>query len=218
MELPARTLTARAFKTARQLVEEAPGIIAVDVPIGLPESGGRECDQLARRLLGYPRRNSVFAVPIRAALHATIRKAASRITQRIDGRRVGCQSFALYKKIAEWDRLLRGDSPLQKRIYEVHPEVSFWAWNGTRPMTHRKKTPDGKAERRKLIRRTFGPAAHSAIDAIRAEYRASDIGLDDIYDAFAALWTAERILERDAETLPPAPRQDAAGLPMRIVC
>jgi predicted RNase H-like nuclease len=41
---------------------EKPAIIAIDVPIGLPEvmpPGGRACDRLARRLLG-PRGASVF--------------------------------------------------------------------------------------------------------------------------------------------------------------
>jgi predicted RNase H-like nuclease len=38
-------------------LEPAPAVIAVDMPIGLlgePQPGGRECDRLARRLLGRP--------------------------------------------------------------------------------------------------------------------------------------------------------------------
>src|SRR5258708_2795984 len=44
-------------------------IIAIDVPIGLPEAGERSCDQLARRLLRAPRASSVFPTPIRSVLH-----------------------------------------------------------------------------------------------------------------------------------------------------
>ena len=42
--------------------------------------------------------------------------------------------------------------------------------------------------------------------------------INDILDAIATLWTAHRILDGMAETLPPSPPQDEAGLPMRIVC
>ena len=41
------------------------GVVAVDVPIGLaaqPVPGGRECDRIARKLLG-PRGSSVFPAP-----------------------------------------------------------------------------------------------------------------------------------------------------------
>ena len=52
-------------------LEPRPWIIAIDIPIGLlqePSAGGRECDKEARRLLGTPRRSSVFTPPTRAAL------------------------------------------------------------------------------------------------------------------------------------------------------
>ena len=39
----------------------------------------------------------------------------------------------------------------------------------------------------------------------------------DILDAFAALWTAERIAAGRARTLPEQPPMDDTGLPMRIV-
>jgi uncharacterized protein DUF429 len=40
---------------------------------------------------------------------------------------------------------------------------------------------------------------------------------DDLYDAFAALWTAHRISRGAAVEMPTDPEYDAAGLPMRIV-
>jgi predicted RNase H-like nuclease len=40
---------------------------------------------------------------------------------------------------------------------------------------------------------------------------------DDILDAFAALWTAERITSGVAVTLPENKPLDSTGLPMRIV-
>src|SRR5262249_55874038 len=53
--------------------EPAPAVIAVDMPIGLlaaPQPGGRDCDRLARRLLGR-RASSVFTPPARPLLEAT---------------------------------------------------------------------------------------------------------------------------------------------------
>src|SRR5262245_22087253 len=51
---------------------EAPAIIAVDIPIGLPEragQGGRAAENAVRPLLGA-RQSSVFSVPSRAAVGA----------------------------------------------------------------------------------------------------------------------------------------------------
>ena len=42
-------------------------------------------------------------------------------------------------------------------------------------------------------------------------------GLDDLYDALAALWTAQRIDRGRSGTFPDDPPTDARGLPMRIV-
>jgi predicted RNase H-like nuclease len=44
-------------------------VLGIDIPIGLPESGPRLADALARQVLGS-RASSVFSTPIRAALEA----------------------------------------------------------------------------------------------------------------------------------------------------
>src|SRR5437899_2853862 len=53
---------------------EAPAVIAVDIPIGLPEQaghGGRTADNMVRPFLGA-RRSSVFSVPSRRAVFAEV--------------------------------------------------------------------------------------------------------------------------------------------------
>lgn len=45
-------------------------LAAIDVPIGLPDSGTREADRAARKFIG-PRASSVFPCPIRPVLDAT---------------------------------------------------------------------------------------------------------------------------------------------------
>jgi len=60
---------------------EAPAVIAIDVPIGLPErigAGGRGPEAAVRKLLGA-RQSSVFSVPSRAAVYATNFGEACRV-------------------------------------------------------------------------------------------------------------------------------------------
>jgi predicted RNase H-like nuclease len=40
---------------------------------------------------------------------------------------------------------------------------------------------------------------------------------DDLYDAFAALWTMRRYSADRSRTIPAAPERDAANLPMQII-
>lgn len=201
------------YPTADGLVSQqpCPDIIAIDMPIGLTDAGRRQCDNEARSLLGTPRRNSVFPAPIRPALRAGSRAQASQITKKADGRRVGVQAWGIFHKVRELDTVLSQD--LQQRVREVHPELCFWAWNGHRPMVHTKKSKSGKAERRRLIDGHYGGRV---VDQVRARYLVGQVGHDDIYDAFAALWTAERIKAGVAAVIPESPATDSVGLRMGI--
>jgi len=80
-------------------------------------------------------------------------------------------------------------------------------------MAHRKKTQDGRAERGRLIDGRYGA---EAANEVRDCYLVKDVGHDDINDAFAALWTAERILAGTASVIPDQPPVDAAGLRMEM--
>jgi predicted RNase H-like nuclease len=189
-----------------------PTIVAVDIPIGLPHAGPRACDAAARRLLGRPRASSVFSAPIRPALAASSRAEAARITQETDGRRVGAQAFGIYAKVRETDQYM---SPSRQNVMrEVHPEVSFRAWNNGIPIAAGKRTSEGLATRRALVEAHFGRAAFEQARSVAPRRQLAD---DDIVDAFAALWTAHRISEGTATTLPDEPPRDARGLRMEIV-
>jgi predicted RNase H-like nuclease len=188
-------------------------VIAIDIPIGLTERGARSCDRDARRLLGRPRGSSVFPAPIRAALAASSRAEADSITRRIDGRGVGAQAWNIYRRIDEIDRLLRAFPGLADRVCEAHPEVCFWALNGARPMRHSKHRPAGFAARRGLIGRHFGGRCFARV---QSAYRRSEVAADDILDAFALCWTAERVFRGEARSLPELPPRDGQGLAMGI--
>jgi predicted RNase H-like nuclease len=128
------------------------------------------------------------------------------------------QARAIVPEIREVDEELRARARLRERVREVHPEVSFQAWSGA-AMRFLKESRRGREERRRLVDRHFGSAAYALVLAqlrVRDRLRVQDVGDDDILDAFAALWSAERILRGASRSLPERPRTDRFGLRMEI--
>ncbi|MEA2463634.1 MAG: hypothetical protein QOJ98_1381 [Acidobacteriota bacterium] len=214
-ELPSLRIRWEVFPTIRALFAAAPDIelLAIDVPIGLTDAGRRACDVEARAFLGPRRGLSVFDAPIRPALHAANYRDACDASFAVQNKKLSQQSWAIYPKIREIDDLLRHRADLRERIYEVHPEVSFAAWKGA-PIVEPKKKRPGFSVRHDLVSRHFGSGAYAAV---RPLYLRKNVANDDILDAFAALWTAERIVLGDAKSLPADPPIDSAGLPMRML-
>ena len=67
---------------------------------------------------------------------------------------IGAQAWGLSKKLREVDEAMTPER--QRLVHEVHPEVSFWALNGSKPMTYGKKSAEGARERvEALIRGGF---------------------------------------------------------------
>ena len=199
--------------------EQQPEIIAVDVPIGLPERtghGGRAAENAVRPLLGA-RQSSVFSVPARAAVEASDYAGACRAALATSDppRKVSKQLFNIAPKIREVDALLRADAALASRVYEVHPELAFWRLNGDRPLGEPKKVksrpfPPGLALRRRLLRAAGLPGA--LIDAAPPRGAAED----DVLDALACAAVARRIHAGIARPFPDPPPRDPYGLPMAI--
>jgi predicted RNase H-like nuclease len=187
-------------------------MLAIDIPIGLPDKGSRDADRLARLLLGEPRRRSVFPCPIRSVLGASSWEDACSRTERADGRRVSKQTYAILQKIIEADAFVRSSSWGLAIFREVHPEVSFAKWSGA-PMVHNKKSSAGREERRRVIATVFGA---DAFQTAVASIRGNSVGSDDLADAFAAVWSACRILHGKAEKFPNEQAVDGMGLPMHI--
>src|SRR4051794_9445562 len=76
--------------------------LAIDIPIGLFDRP-RACDIAARRLLGTPRRSSVFPAPCRAALVASGHAAASACNRRRTGKGLTIQAWCISPKIKQVD-------------------------------------------------------------------------------------------------------------------
>lgn len=215
-ELPSRHLASKTFETIDDLAKHIAtlDVIAIDVPIGLTDAGPRRCDQEARKLLGPKRGSSVFPAPIRAAIDAPTYEEACARSFAAQNKKLPKQSWGIYPKIRQLDALLRAHPELKSRIFEVDPGVSFRAWNDLEPIVEPKKTRAGADIRMALVAKHFG---NEAFATIRVRYQRKDVADDDIFDAFAALWTAERIQNGTALVIPENPPTDAEGLPMRMV-
>ena len=196
---------ARLFPSFEEVLETLSGVdmIAADIPIGLPITGQRRADQEARRILG-PRRNSVFFVPPARVLEAQTFKDAVIVARGL-GSFVSQQIYGLRHKILEVD----GTIASHAEVREVHPEVSFWALNRCVPLAHRKVSWNGLMRRLELLS-TAGIELPPFLDGI------GDVQVDDIVDAAAAAWSAQRIARGNANSLPHPPEVDQGGRQVAI--
>ena len=215
---PPRVLLLRTFAEVLAL-PEAPRMIAVDIPIGLPDRsgiGGRAADIEARAKLGA-RQSSVFAIPARAAILETdYRRACAVAALHSDPpRKISKQTFNLFRKIREVDALMT--PALQSRVVECHPELAFWVLNGERPLDEPKKVKSRPHSAGLELRRHLLRAAGFADAFLRERpFRASDAGPDDLLDACACALSAERMLSGTAHCYPAEPPLDARGLRQEI--
>jgi len=178
---------------------EAPAIIAVDMPIGLPErivGPGRAAEQAVRPLLGA-RQSSVFSIPARAAVMAEDYRAA----------------FNIFPKMREIDAVMT--AALESRVFEVHPELAFWRLNDGAPMSLPKLVkgrpdPEGIHQRKQLLER-FGFEM-----SILEQVPPKGAAIDDVVDACVTAIIAERLARGQATSFPPDPPRDARGLRIAI--
>ncbi|TPM25395.1 DUF429 domain-containing protein [Mesorhizobium sp. B2-3-4] len=206
-------------------------VIAVDMPIGLPEfsqKGGRGPEALVRPLLG-PRQSSVFSIPSRAALYADTsdfttleawyeaHRRASEVAKVTSDppRGVSIQAFGIFSKIREIDALLMARPALRGRIFESHPEVAFCRLNGGQAMRLPKKikgsiNPVGMEERKALLCR------HGYDMDFLDRPPPRGAAADDFLDAAAMMLVAGRIADGTARPFPDPPNADGFGIPVAI--
>lgn len=210
------TLSHHLCRNFAEVLAMEADVIAVDMPIGFPPLSGREAERGVRAKLGG-RQSSVFSVPSRAAVMcADYREAcAANLAHSDPPKKVAKQIFHIFPKMREIDAVMT--PALQDRVFEVHPELAFWAMNGETPLDLPKKVkgranPPGLDLRRGLLRNAGFPLGKLA----PATYRAADVGADDLLDACACAWSARRILSRQFHRFPAQPPRDARGLRMEI--
>ncbi|MDH2392548.1 DUF429 domain-containing protein [Streptomyces sp. HNM0663] len=183
------------------------GTVGVDMPLGLVESGWRRADAEAAALLGGLR-SSVFRVPPRAVWREESYEAAGRLCRELTGAGLSRQTWGLAARLREANACRDGAED-GGRLFEVHPEVSFWALAGKTPLGLRKKSWAGQMARRSLLE-----AAGVALPDALGE--AGRVPPDDVLDAAAAAWSAHRIAQGSASPLPDPPERDRHGRPIAI--
>lgn len=177
----------------------------IDMPIGLLDSGRRDCDALARQSLpgAWSR---VFTTPPRVVLELgpdAPNELAQEVSRQAMGQGISKQARALGPRILALDAVLAGRPG--HRVVEVHPELSFALLAGR--VLDRKKSPDG-VEQRLTALSEWIPGARGLV-----ALRPRDVPIDDALDALAALWSAVRWRDGLARSLP----ADAQGAPRIVV-
>lgn len=181
-------------------------VVAIDIPIGLPDAGGRRADAEARREL-VGKASSLFSTPTRAALEAETYADAREANLAATGGRtsVSAQAYALRAKVLQVDAWVRGRPGTT--VIEVHPELCFARMTGA-PVAASKKDPAGAAARREAL------AAHGIVAP--PWFRGAGFGEDDLLDACAAAWSAVRHALGRTEAYPAEPEVFSDGIPAAI--
>ena len=135
-------------------------------------------------------------------------EAAASAHRELTGSGMTKQAFALRVKIHEVEAWL----PSAKcRVVEVHPEVSF-AELAQEPLIHSKSTWAGVELRRSLLE-AVGIRLPSDLGSAGAR-----AGVDDVLDAVITAWTAARVRDGLARSLPDPPQVFSAGTAAAIWC
>jgi predicted RNase H-like nuclease len=168
-------------------------ITAIDMPIGILDSGERECDLLARRALSGAA-SRVFITPPRRVLEiglAAPNHAAQEAARQLMGKGVSRQALGLATRILALDAAL---NQIEGVVLEVHPEISFAELAGH--VLDSKKRARGIGQRMAALETWLPNAADIVADT------PADVPIDDSLDALAALWSAARWRDGNARTLP----------------
>ena len=179
--------------------------VAIDIPIGLADSGPRQADLLARKAAG-PRWASVFVTPVRKAVLADSYPGALAISRQLTGSGISSQAYRLREKILQVD----GWRPVAPcPVIEAHPELSFAAMAGA-PLVDGKSTWAGAVRRRRLL-------ANEGID-LSGDLGLTGlrVGVDDVLDAAAVAWTARRYVAGAARRVPAKAERFSDGVDCAI--
>jgi predicted RNase H-like nuclease len=163
-------------------VGEVVRVVAIDIPIGLPDSGRRPVDEVVKRSLGK-RSSTVFLTPTRAAIQEPDYSAANALQRQLAGEGLSRQAHALRDRILDVDAWVQHGPP--QSVIEVHPERSFATMNGA-VVPAGKKTWAGVQTRKRLL------ANHGILIPDDIGAAGAQAAVDDVLDAAAAAWTASR--------------------------
>lgn len=179
-------------------------VIGIDIPIGHVAGGLRRADVEVRHFVG-PRGSSVFPAPPAEAHAASSYAEANVVLTAMGAPRMSKQAWSLLPKMVE----AAGVAATDRRVHEVHPEVSFCELGG-QCLAWPKKSWNGLLGRRRLL-------ADAGIQLPDLIADAGGAMADDVVDAAVAAWSARRIAVGSARTFPDPP-QEVDGRKVAIWC
>lgn len=189
------------METIVDVIDDRPPIevIALSAPLGLldvPNDEGRTCDREAIALLGPSLDVDFRPAPTRADLEI------ARLHDTSDSKTL----LDRYREVAT-----EIGASLQRRVYEVRPELSFFSLNDEAPLRFPRDTRMGIEERRSLLEEQVQSIStlFESGEGIAAE--------SDLIDVAACLWSARRIRSHVAIRIPEDPEWDSQGMRMEIV-
>lgn len=197
--------TGRARRVDWSVVPDAAAVLAatagcdavgVDIPLAVPDGPRRrEAEVLAAARLG-PARASLFPTPPAPVLDTASHAEACAVARRVTGRGISLQTWHIVPKIRDFQRV-----ELPASVVEAHPELSFRTMAPGTGFAS-KRTARGAGQRVAALAGWADPGP--LLGDLPARTR-----LDDVLDALATAWTAERVARGTAELL--GPSTDARG-------
>ena len=176
---------------------EQPAIVAVDMPIGLPErvgAGGRAAENCGAAAARRPPVVGVLGAVARRDLCRRLRRGLPRRAGYLGAAAQGVEAALQHRcrKSARWTRRCAPAADAAARVFEVHPELAFWRLNGERALGEPKKVKSRPYEPGLALRRGLLMAAGLAGEC-RERHAAQGAAADDLLDALACAAIARRI-------------------------
>ena len=191
--------TGRAREVAWTLAPDAAAVldategcdaVGIDMPLALPSGAvRREAEVLVASRLGRARA-SLFPTPPAPVLSAGSYAEACAAAQEATGKKISLQTWYIVPKIREFQEV-----SLPPSVVEAHPELSFRTMAPGVGFAS-KKTARGAGQRIAALAGWVDlvPPLGDLPDGVR---------LDDVLDALATSWTAERVASGTAEFIGP---------------
>jgi predicted RNase H-like nuclease len=160
--------------TAGRLLDVPYQQAMIDIPIGLPQRGYRECDRAAKQIIGSSAflgaRWNVWQFQTYDQANAHYRKVGEPC--------ISQQLWHLRSKLKEINEAITAEK--QNCIQESHPELVFWRLSGRKTLPS-KNTPEGHAQRIELLKEQ----GISRIEEWLGQRQRTGIKRDDLIDACA---------------------------------
>ena len=182
------------FQSIEQLTAIRDAVAMIDIPIGLPDSGYRDCDLAARKKLvsAWPR---VFLGVRRPLLEFCDDYLKANLWAKKDGKGLARQCFCILKKVREVDRFITPERQKQF-LRETHPELIFQKLNGGVPLPNKKK-PEDRKQRIAILESNGFTNLTSWLTA----FPRKDVKPDDLFDACACAIAASNTITGKGERL-----------------